>query len=746
MKKILSALLILVMIFSVSCPAFAAKDSLNKMDAWKIDDTFFATDTVETLKEKGISFSESDRITFNDGNVVITRDNVVTLNHDLGGNYTFESEFKSSNTNQHYVTFNKNGKSYYKLILLYGGNDPGTLQLSKVTDGGEAVVLKEVKTVQPATAWWANHAFTVKVSQEIVDGGINIKVNLYSHRTKETVALEYTDTNNAFVSGAAQVVLPYATNTLYTLKAYSTPYSEPTLVNKVIADYDGFKGHTLESLTQRGFKFTNLSYMDISHTQMKLLNNHGNITFNEPGKNVIEGSYNAKFDFGWSWNKHSVSFNRNGSDYYHILKGSEAVNGATQHFVRLNKVTASGTTTLAENTYTASPFADTYSARNYEIEVNKEVSPAQITVKITVDGVEHTLTCADAAPLADGKIFIDCEYAGYPTLYNFFCTKKEYVGGSNVNGDAGLYTKAITYNRKIGATDSVDGLLNEGINLAYNKKAETITFGSTGACFNGVTDNAFVMYKPGNLTSDSYVFTTKHVTNNQRQSELRFNVSEDKKTYYQFKFVITNDYQNPNSHIELYKVVNGASTLLASNEDADRGAAGAGGTTTLKVIVNKTASGNEITVSATGSRHGGTDSLSYTDSTSPLVAGDFLLGFGSYGGAETFKELSYSIDKLITLNDDLFFYVNGAYATGYSKGLIEIEAPIKRVGNYVVVASLYEDYEMTSVKTLTPDQFNSGKVTLFDTTQSTAKDAYVKVFIFDSEDTLNNLTKVYELN
>ncbi len=716
------------------------------MDAWKIDDTFFATDTVETLKEKGISFSENDRVAINDGTVVITRDNIVTLNHDLGGNYTFETEYKVSNTNQHYVTFNKNGNSYYKLMLLYGGNEPGTLQLSKVTDGGEAAILKEVKTAQPATAWWANWAFNVKVSQEIVDGGIKVKANLYSLRTKETVVLEYTDTDNAFMSGAASVGFPYATNTLYTLKAYSTPYTDATLVNKVIADYDGFKGHTLESLTDRGFTFNNLSYMDISRDWIKLLNNHGYITFAEPGKSVIEGSYSASFKYGWSWNKHSVSFNRNGSDYYHIVKGSETVDGATQHFVSLNKVTASGTTTLAKNTYTASPFADTYSQRIYEIDVNKEVSPAVITAKITVDDVVCELVAEDSAPLADGKIYIDCEYAGYPSLYNFFCTKKEYVGGSNANGDAGLYTKAITYNKKIGATDSVDSLLNEGINLAYNKSADVITFSDNGACYNGVTNNAEILYAPGNLGSDSYVFTTKHVTNNQRQSEIRFNVSADGKSYYQFKFVIPNDYTNPNSHIELYKVVNGTSSLLASNEDADRGAAGAGGTTTLKVVVNKTASGNEITVSGTGSRYGGTDSLSYTDSSSPLDAGNFLLGFGSYGGAETFKELSYSVDKLITLNDDVFFYVNGAYATAYSNGKIEIEAPIKRIGNYVVVAALYEDYEMTDVVTLTPDEFNSGKVALFDTTQSAAKDAYVKVFIFDGEDTLNNLTKVYELN
>lgn len=748
MKKIISVVLTLVLVLGMSVTSLAAFDTLESMDAWKYDKSFNSTDTTAKLREHGVVFSSPSKPVFYDGYFVMSSaDDNVTLNPKggLGGNYTFETEYKISNTNQHYVTFNRNGNSYYKLMLINDGNAGGILQLLKIIDD-KTDVLSEVNTAKKETAWWSNWKLNVKVSQEIVEDGIKIIAKLYSFRTGETVTLEYTDTDSAFTSGAATVEFPHCTATVNVLKAYSTPYSNPSIVNKVLANYTGFKGHTLDSLKERGFGFSGLTALDISKKRILFKNNNGKISFAEPGKSVVEGSYNAIFEYSWGYNSHAIRFNYNPTSYYTISKSKETVDGVTSYYLSLNKVSGGNTETLTKNTYTSTPYPDTFATLIYDINVDKHSSPAKITASVTYGENTYTLTADDSTPLVDGKIYIDCQYGGGPTLYNFYCTKKEYVGGSNVNGDAGLYTKAITYNRKIGATDSVDGLLNEGINLAYNKKAETITFSSAGACFNGVTDNAFVMYNPGNLTSDSYVFATKHVTNNQRQSELRFNVSEDKKTYYQFKFVIPNDYQNPNSHIELYKVVNGASTLLASNEDADRGAAGAGSTTTLKVIVNKTASGNEITVSATGSRHGGTDSLSYIDSSSPLAAGDFLLGFGSYGGAETFKELSYSIDKLITLNDDLFFYVNGAYATGYSKGKIEIEAPIKRIGNYVVVASLYEDYEMTSVKTLTPDQFNSGKVTLFDTTQSTAKDAYVKVFIFDSEDTLNNLTKVYELN
>jgi len=741
MKKILNIALSAVMIFVLCSPVFAAGNNLNTMDAWKTADAFFATDTTGTLKEKDITFLNSDSIVFNDGSVVISRDNAVTLNPDggLGGNYTFETEYKVSNTNQHYITFNKKGNSYYKLILLYGGNDPGTLQLIKVADGTEEL-LKEVKTVQPATAWWANWTFNVKVSQKIVDGGAEFEAVMYSARTKETVVLTYTDTDNAFVTGAASVIFPYATNTLYTFKAYSTPFSQATLVNKVLADYDGFKGYTMESLAERGFTFNNLTYMDISKTWAKFNNSHGYIGFAEPGKAVIEGSYNAKFRFGWSWNKHNVSFNRNGSDYYAIVKGAD--------YIKLDKVTSSGTTELVKNTYSKNPLADTYSQRTYEIDVNKEVIPAVITVKITsADGEEYELRAEDASPLADGMIKIDCEYCGYPYLSNFFCTKKEYVGGSDINQNPGLYTKAITYEKTIGESDSVATLLNEGINLAYNKSADVITFSDKGACYNGLGSNAEILYTPGSLTNDSYTFTTKHVTSNQRQSDIKFNISEDGKSYYNFKFVINNDYQNPNSHIELYKVVNGASpVLLAANEDADRGAAGAGGVTTLTVSVNKTSDANEITLIAKGSRYGGTDSITYTDSDLPLKSGNLILGFGSYGGNETFKSLSYTTDKLITLNDDLLFYVNGAYASGYSKGKIEIEAPVKRTGGFAVTAALYEDYEMTGIITLTPEKFNSGKVTLFDTTDSTANEAYVKVFIFDGEDTLNNCTDVYELN
>ena len=760
MKKIISVVLTLVLVLGMSVTSLAAFDTLESMDAWKYDKSFNSTDTTAKLREHGVVFSSPSKPVFYDGYFVMSSaDDNVTLNPKggLGGNYTFETEYKISNTNQHYVTFNRNGNSYYKLMLINDGNAGGILQLLKIIDD-KTDVLSEVNTAKKETAWWSNWKLNVKVSQEIVEDGIKIIAKLYSFRTGETVTLEYTDTDSAFTSGAATVEFPHCTATVNVLKAYSTPYSNPSIVNKVLANYTGFKGHTLDSLKERGFGFSGLTALDISKKRILFKNNNGKISFAEPGKSVVEGSYNAIFEYSWGYNSHAVKFNYNTTSYYTVTKGTETVDGVTTYYLSLDKVSGETVETLARNSYNALPYPDTFTSLVYDINVDKSSSPAVITVEIKCDeyagsitgttpsyGPTYILTASDSTPLVDGKIYIDCQYGGSPTLYNFYCTKKEYVGGSNVNGDAGLYTKAITYNRKIGATDSVDGLLNEGINLAYNKKAETITFSSAGACFNGVTDNAFVMYEPGNLTSDSYVFATKHVTNNQRQSEIRFNVSEDKKTYYQFKFVIPNDYQNPNSHIELYKVVNGTSTLLASNEDADRGAAGAGGTTTLKVIVNKTASGNEITVSATGSRHGGTDSLSYIDSSSPLAAGDFLLGFGSYGGAETFKELSYSIDKLITLNDDLFFYINGAYATGYSKGKIEIEAPIKRIGNYVVVAALYEDYIMTDVVTLSPEEFNSGRVALFDTTNSTAENSYVNVFIFDAEDTLNTLTKVYEL-
>ena len=548
MKKLLSIILSVVMIFSLSIPAFAASEKLKTTDAWKCDVAFFATDNVEILKEKGISFRNTGNLTFNDGNIV-TSENTVTLNSNggLGGNYTFETEYKISNSNQHYITFNKIGNSYYKLTLLSGGNNPGTLQLSKVIDGAEAVVLKEVSTAQAATAWWANWAFNIKVSQKLVDDGAAITANLYSLRTKETVVLEYTDTDNAFDFGAATVEFPDAICTLYSLKAYSTPYAEPTLVNKVVADYDGFKGHTMDSLTQRGFTFTNLTYMDMSSTWAKFNNSLGNITFAEPGKTVVEGSYNARFKFEWKWNNHNVTFNRNGSDYYAIVKGSETVDDAAQYYIRIDKVTADGTQTLEKNIYTSNPLGDTYTSRIYDITVNKEVSPAKITAKITnANGVEYVIEATDASPLADGYIKIDCEYSGYPTLYNFFCTKKETVGGTNADGVAGLYT----------------------------------------------------------------------------------------------------------------------------NKDG----------------------------------------------------------------------------RLITLDDDCFFYVNDSYADAYSKGKIAVEAPVRRIGNYVVVAALYEDYEMTNIVTLTPEEFNSGRVEIFDTTNSTAKDAYVKVFIFDSEDTLNNCTKVYELN
>ena len=53
---------------------------------------------------------------------------------------------------------------------------------------------------------------------------------------------------------------------------------------------------------------------------------------------------------------------------------------------------------------------------------------------------------------------------------------------------------------------------------------------------------------------------------------------------------------------------------------------------------------------------------------------------------------------------------------------------------------------MTDIVTLTPEEFANGKVQIFDTTNSTADTGMVRVFFFDSENTLNSCGDIYELN
>ncbi len=749
---------------SMCITALAVEVEINTTDAikaWKYESNFRATDTAGSLEDDGITFLSPDKVSCFDGYITTFSLEDVSYNPSpmISGDYTFETQFKVSNTNDHWLYFNKIGDSYYKLQLFKNVGSSSNpdytnkiMRLSKVV-GDTTTVLAETNYSKAETGWWSGNTLTFTISQEKTENGLKITAKAYSSRSKETVEMVCTDAEGYLERGSANIHFEYCgVPTVYYLNAYSTPSASVRDAYRTYIDISNWKGHTEESLNKLGLNFTKLKYASTRKQFVDFVNQgNGIIEYAVPGKNVIPGSYELECVFAWLYNKHNMRFNVNGSNYYTIEQSTAVVDGVTKYTVNLNKVVGDSVETLATKTYDTNQYADTYAFATYKIKFERENGVAHITLAGANDAwslqyendkhTEYILEATDNSPLADGTFQIRCNYVGSPKLQKMKCVVKETFGGSN-GGKAGTYTKAVTYDKTFGATDTVEGALKEGINLAYNKAADTITFADNGATYASVTSAVQVKYTPGSLTSDDYSFSSSHYSSNQRASYVKFNVSDDEKSYYQFKFNLSNDYADPVSNAELYKVVNGGTPqLLAFTESSDKGAAGAGGTTTFNVSV----SGNTITVSAKGSRYGGSEVITYTDS-SPLASGDFIVGFAEYGGTVRFNGLSYSTDRLVTLDDECFFYVNGAYATSYQKGKIAIEAPVRILGDYVVTAVLYEDYEMTGIVTLTPDEFANGKVQVFDTTNSTAKTGAVKVFFFDNENTLNTCAGIYELN
>lgn len=768
MKKLISIVLSLVLVMSMCVTAYAVEveiDTTDVIKAWKYKSNFSATDTFGSLEDDGITFTTPDSVSFYDGYITTHSLEDVTYNPSpmLSGDYTFETQFKVTNTNDHYITFNKNGDSYYKLQLFkHSGSSSNAdytskiMRLSKVV-GDTTTVLAETNYSAESTGWWSGNTLSFTISQEKTKEGLKLTALVYSSRSKETVEIVYTDTEDYLERGSANIHFEYCgTPTIYYINAYSTPSATARTMYRTYVDITNWKGHTEESLTDLGFTFTKLKYASTRKQFVDFVNQgNGIIKYTVPGMDVIPGSYELEAKFAWLYNKHNMRFNVNGSNYYTVEQVTETVDGATVYKINLNKVTGDTVETIASQSFDTAQFIDTYAFATYKLKFEKENGVANITLDIQNDAWslqyendkhgECVLEATDSTPLADGAFQIMCNYVGSPKLQEFKCVVAEDFGGSN-GGVEGTYTKAVTYDKTITSSDSVASMLKEGINLAYNKAEDTITFDDNGATYASVASAAQVKYTPGSLVSDSYNFTSTHYSANQRASYVKFNVSEDEKSYYQFEFNLSNDYSDNQSYIELYKVVNGGTPeLLASNTNSDKGAAGAGSTTKLYVDVVKTDAGNEITLTAKGSRFGGSDSLTYTDE-SPLASGDFIIGFAEYGGTVRFSNVTYSTDRLVTLDDECFFYVNGAYATSYQKGKIAIEAPVRILGDYVVTAVLYEDYEMTGIVTLTPEEFANGKVQVFDTTNSTAKTGAVKVFFFDNENTLNTCADIYELN
>lgn len=142
------------------------------------------------------------------------------------------------------------------------------------------------------------------------------------------------------------------------------------------------------------------------------------------------------------------------------------------------------------------------------------------------------------------------------------------------------------------------------------------------------------------------------------------------------------------------------------------------------------------------------------DTGAPIFDGSFRQKHASAGRLGYFKiehtKVTYD-DAGLATNGEVPVHV-GRFSndTGainaITKDAIYFEYPTTMLGSYKVVAALYEDYKMTDSKVIEPVDLYTGKVKLFDTTNSTAEDIKIRVYFLENGENLKLVAdEIYEL-
>ncbi len=141
-----------------------------------------------------------------------------------------------------------------------------------------------------------------------------------------------------------------------------------------------------------------------------------------------------------------------------------------------------------------------------------------------------------------------------------------------------------------------------------------------------------------------------------------------------------------------------------------------------------------------------------TDNGAPITSGTgcHVYQGWAYAKVYSFKLTKYNSSKWFDTNTNRPMYIGRFFdgaGNGLSKpvnGVVYFNYPTSRLGTYKVIAALYENNEMTAITVLDPEAIYGTNAQLF--TVSDADNAKIKVFFVDGEETLNNITEIYELN
>lgn len=294
-------------------------------------------------------------------------------------------------------------------------------------------------------------------------------------------------------------------------------------------------------------------------------------------------------------------------------------------------------------------------------------------------------------------------------------------------------------------SDTLDSLKSQG--FSFSSSATLVSDGlKTG-------DNTSMTYDYAALSGDYVVETS--VFKSYNSNYLIFNYVDDN-NHYVYRYGQKGDHS-------LTKVVNGTSYVL-DEVAAGSSYQGTGCFTTyvLRNEVDETTGDLKITVTRKNSATKVVEVTDYYDDENettpngaPITEGKFKLKFDSTNDTRIGYFKAYSLVDAADQSDadtngeiPVFkgrFYNGSNAIKAMAKGEIYFGYPTKLLGDYTVLACLYDNNEMIDIAVLDELDIYKDKTMLFDTT-SVSDDAYIKVYFIDSLGRMNYLSDVYTLN
>ena len=530
------------------------------------------------------------------------------------------------------------------------------------------------------------------------------------------------------------------TNENFTLFSMSLKSGQTAIVNDWRFDHTFSAADTVESLASQGLYFNEEQYSYDANNGYAVTTNNAVYEF-APGNAPLSGDYTFEVKTKKDGGTQYVRFNCvSDSNYYELAVSNLSNQVGSSNFyggsrLALYKIKNWQAAELAvvdtvplDADDTTGCIPGVYS--DFTFKITQAMTEAGKTIDITVsairDGKYYTYTIptvTDAEPFASGgSVKVANSTWGGTTCPVYYIKAWSAPSGEDTVADVTLIDKSINEtDTQVSVANDYSIISPGGLVNRENRYG-----------LDGVT--AFEETSYDKVLSGSYTVTT--------DTRIEYNSK-----WYYINYIDENNYYridpSKTGPITVVKKKNGVETPLTVTADAGNGTYSNGyaiETTSTEVKL----ADDTLTLNITRTANGNTVKYSVTDPANPITSGKFKIGWGS-NGSRTFYSIKVVRHSRPSGVIDGVFKVNDAETYAYNKGVIKFAMPTAVIGKYKVIAALYENDAMTDVKVLDEFDVYRGDVTLFDTTNSSAKSGSVKVYLVDTTDTLNKITDVWEL-